>query len=209
MMENRSFDHFLGWLPNANGEQAGLSYEDVNGVSHPTHELAPDWTGCGFNDPDHSYSGGRVQVDNGLMDGFMKTSTADAYAIGYYHEGDNQFLPQFARNFTTCDMYFPSILGPTFPNRIFQLCGQTDRLDDSVSLCSYKTIFDHCAAAGVSARYYYGNAPFLSLFLIDALLYSHSFATFLSDCAKGDLPAVSFVDPSFTLLLNTGNDNHP
>ncbi len=25
MMENRSFDHFLGWLPNSNGEQAGLS----------------------------------------------------------------------------------------------------------------------------------------------------------------------------------------
>jgi phospholipase C len=25
MMENRSFDQFLGWLPNANGKQAGLS----------------------------------------------------------------------------------------------------------------------------------------------------------------------------------------
>jgi len=209
MMENRSFDHFLGWLPNANGNQAGLSYEDVNGVSHPTHELAPDWTGCGFNDPDHSYQGGRIEADHGLMDGFMKTSAADAYAIGYYQEADNQFLPQLARNFTTCDMYFPSVLGPTFPNRIFQLCGQTDRLDDSVSLCSYRTIFDHCAVAGVSARYYYGNVPFLALFPIDAIFFSHSFSTFLSDCTRGTLPAVSFVDPSFTLLLNTGNDNHP
>src|SRR2546423_518317 len=26
MMENRSFDHFLGWLPGADGKQAGLSY---------------------------------------------------------------------------------------------------------------------------------------------------------------------------------------
>lgn len=42
MMENRSFDHFLGWLPNANGKQAGLEYVDVNGVRHPTHDLAPD-----------------------------------------------------------------------------------------------------------------------------------------------------------------------
>ena len=209
MMENRSFDHFLGWLPNANGQQAGLAYMDVNGVSHPTHELAPDWTGCGLNDPDHSYSGGRIEINNGLMDGFMKTSSADVYAIGYYQEADNQFLPQLARNFTTCDMYFPSVLGPTFPNRIFQLCGQTDRLDDSVSLCSFRTIFDHCRSAGVSSRYYYGNVPFLALFPIDALLYSHSFPTFLSDCAKGSLPALSFVDPSFTLLLNTANDNHP
>jgi phospholipase C len=209
MMENRSFDHFLGWLPNANGKQAGLSYLDVNGVSHPTHELAPDWTGCGFNDPDHSYAGGRTEVDNGLMDGFMKTSTADVFAIGYYQETDNLFLPQFARNFTACDMYFPSILAPTFPNRIFQLCGQTDRLDDSLSLCSFPTIFDHCTAAGVSCRYYYSNVPFLALFPIDALLYSRPVATFLSDCASGSLPAVSFVDPRFTLLLNTANDNHP
>jgi phospholipase C len=209
MMENRSFDHFLGWLPNANGRQAGLSYADSSGASHPTHKLAPDWTGCGSHDPDHSYEGGRIEVNDGLMDGFMKTSAADTYAIGYYQEADNQFLPQFARNFTTCDMYFPSVLGPTFPNRIFQLCGQTDRLDDSVSLVSYRTVFDHCLATGVSARYYYSNVPFLALFPIDAILFSHPFSTFLSDCAKGTLPAVSFVDPSFTLLLNTGTDNHP
>src|ERR1700734_3384302 len=75
MMENRSFDHYLGWLPNANGKQAGPSYVDTSGASHPTHNLAPDWTGCGFNDPDHSYQGGRIEVDNGLMDGFMKTSS--------------------------------------------------------------------------------------------------------------------------------------
>lgn len=209
MMENRSFDHFLGWLPNADGRQAGLSYEDASGLTHPTHELAPDWTGCGFHDPDHSYEGGRIQVDNGLMDGFLKTSAADLYATGYYGESGNAFFAQFARNFTGCDRYFPSILGPTFPNRIFQLCGQTDRLDDSVAICSYPTIFDHCTGAGVRSRYYFGNVPFLALFPIDALLYSHSFATFLSDCANGTLPAVSFVDPSFTLVLNTANDNHP
>jgi phospholipase C len=208
MMENRSFDHFLGWLPNAHGQQIN-TYEDVNGGIHSTHPLAPDWTGCAFNDPDHSYSGGRVEVDNGRMDGFMKTSGADVYAIGYYEEADNPFVAQFARNFTTCDMYFPSILGPTFPNRIFQVCGQTDRLDDSVSLCTYKTIFDACTEAGVSSRYYYSNVPFLALFPVDALLYGHPLSTFLSDCETGSLPAVSFVDPSFTLLLNTGNDNHP
>lgn len=143
------------------------------------------------------------------MDGFMRTASADVYAIGYYQEADNQFFSQFARNFTACDMYFPSILGPTFPNRIFQLCGQTDRLDDSASLSSLPTIFDHCAAAGVSSKYYYGNVPFLALFPLDALLHSHPFAAFLSDCANGTLPAVSFVDPSYTLLLNTANDNHP
>jgi hypothetical protein len=38
------------------------------------------------------------------MDGFMNTSTADVYAIGYYREADNQCFPQFARNFTACDL---------------------------------------------------------------------------------------------------------
>ncbi len=209
MMENRSFDHLLGWLPNADGKQSGLSYTDVNGASHATHNLAPDWTGCAYNDPDHSYDGARIEVDNGLMDGFMKTSVADVYAIGYYDENGNEFLPRFARAFTSCDMYFPSMLGPTFPNRIFQLCGQTDRVDDSITICSYPTIFDQCALAGVSSKYYYGNIPFLALFPIDAVTFANSFADFLADCASGSLPAVSFVDPSFTLLVNTANDNHP
>ena len=30
-MENRSFDHLIGWFPNANGKQAGLSYQDMSG----------------------------------------------------------------------------------------------------------------------------------------------------------------------------------
>ncbi|MEA2305947.1 MAG: phospholipase, partial [Solirubrobacteraceae bacterium] len=56
MMENRSFDHLLGWVPHADGRQAGLSYPDAAGVRHPTHALAPDFQGCGHADPDHSYT---------------------------------------------------------------------------------------------------------------------------------------------------------
>src|SRR5580658_6650720 len=39
MMENRSFDHFLGWLPHAHGRQAGLSYADAKGANHNTYHL--------------------------------------------------------------------------------------------------------------------------------------------------------------------------
>ena len=41
MMENRSFDHMMGWVPGADGRQAGLSYLDRDGVPHPTAPLAP------------------------------------------------------------------------------------------------------------------------------------------------------------------------
>ena len=57
MMENRSFDHFLGWLPGADGKQAGLTYTDRPVGAHPTFPLAPDFQGCAYHDPDHSYEG--------------------------------------------------------------------------------------------------------------------------------------------------------
>jgi phospholipase C len=41
MMENRSFDHMLGWFPGANGKQEGLSYVDQAGASIPTWHMAP------------------------------------------------------------------------------------------------------------------------------------------------------------------------
>src|SRR2546430_11591905 len=39
MMENRSFDHLLGWLPGADGRQAGLADAGSSGVAHP--DLSP------------------------------------------------------------------------------------------------------------------------------------------------------------------------
>jgi len=90
-MENRSFDHFLGWLRDADGKQAGLSYVDRAGVSHATHSLSGDNTGCPHPDPDHSYSGARVEYDHGLMDGFLRAGSNDVYSIGYDGEQDIPF----------------------------------------------------------------------------------------------------------------------
>src|SRR5689334_15094863 len=64
MMENRSFDHFLGWLPGADGRQAGLSFADGSGVEHATYRLS-QFQGCGYSDPDHSWDGGRTEYANG------------------------------------------------------------------------------------------------------------------------------------------------
>src|SRR6516225_6292012 len=81
MMENRSFDHLLGWLPNADGVQDGLIYYDLDGQAHATHALAPDFTGFGHPDPDHSYGGGRVQYNDGHIDAFLRSGSNDDYAI--------------------------------------------------------------------------------------------------------------------------------
>src|SRR5229473_3311014 len=124
MMENRSFDHLLGWLPNSDGRQRGLQYTDTSGTVHRTYHLAPDFTGCGHLDPDHSYQGGRIQYSGGDMDGFLRSGD-DEFAIGYYKERDRPFFNALARHYTTLDRSFCSILGPTFPNRFFLHAAQT------------------------------------------------------------------------------------
>ncbi len=209
-MENRSFDHFLGWLGGADGRQAGLSYTDKSGNAHSTYPLAPDYTGCGHPDPDHSYGPDRVAYNNGAMDGFLRAGGNDAYSIGYYAEPDLPFLSALAQNYLVCDRYFASVLGPTFPNRMFSWAGQTDRLDDSISPTSLPTIFDRLSAAGVSHRYYFNNLPYLGLWGGRYLLSSSPFQDFLTQAAAGTLPAVCFVDPVYTILDDgSGNDDHP
>jgi phospholipase C len=209
MMENRSFDHLLGWLPGGNGTQAGLSYVDKRGEAHSTFRLNT-FVGCSHPDPDHSYAGGRSEYDDGKMDGWLQTSSNDTFSIGYYEEADLPFFSALARNFTTLDNYFPSILSCTFPNRVFQHAAQTDRLSNTVDLSTLPTIWDTLAVAGISHKYYYSNVPFLALWGPKYLGISALFADFLTDAASGNLPAVSFLDPRFTILDDGfGNDDHP
>jgi len=209
-LENRSFDHVLGWLPGADGKQSGLSFTDKAGVAHSTHWLAPDYEGCGHPDPDHSYANSRVAYDGGKMDGFLRAGANDVFSIGYYVEQDLPFYSALAQNYTVCDRYFASMLGPTFSNRMFLWAAQTDRLDDSVSFTSLPTIFDCLSAANVSHRYYFNNVPYLAFWGFKYLTSTGLFSEFLTHANAGTLPAVSFVDPVYTVLDDgTGNDDHP
>ena len=209
MMENRSFDHFLGWLPGARGVQAGLTYTDSSGDAYPTSRLTT-FVGCSHPDPDHSYTGGRSEYDGGKMDGWLRTTTNDVFCIGYYAEQDLPFFSAFARNFTTLDNYFPSILSSTFPNRVFQHAAQTDRLSNTYDISALPTIWDNLAAAGISNKYYFSNVPFLALWGAKYIGISAPYSQFLADAANGNLPAVSFLDPKFTILDDgEGNDDHP
>ena len=209
-MENRSFDHFLGWMPNADGQQAGLTYVDNRGQTHATHSLSGDNTGCPAADPDHSYNGARVEYDGGKMDGFLRAGSNDTYCIGYYGQKDIPFYASLAQNYTTCDRYFAAILGPTFANRMFIHAAQTDRLTDSVTPTTLPTIWDSLAAANVSHAYYFNNVPYLALWGVKYLGITRTYGQFKQDAANGTLPSVSFLDPRYTILDDgTGNDDHP
>jgi phospholipase C len=207
-MENRSFDHFLGWLPGTDGEQAGLSYPDASGALHPTHALAPDFQGCAFQDPDHSYQGGRVEYDGGRNDGWLRAS--DGYAIGYYTQADLPFLGRAATAWTALDRYYPSILSETFPNRIYQHAGQTDRISNTLELSSLPTIWDRLAEKGLKGRYYFSDLPFLALWGSRYVGISARIDQFYADARAGTLPEVAYVDGEFAQeATGTGNDDHP
>jgi phospholipase C len=210
-MENRSFDHFLGWLPEANGKQAGLTFFDKSGVAHPTAPLAPDYQGCIHPDPDHSYEGARIEYNNGLCDGWLKAGSNDEYSIGYYVQSDLPFLANAAQTWTAFDNYFAALMAPTFPNRIYLHAAQTDRLDDSIlPFSTLPTIWDRLADHNLSRKYYFTDLPFLVLWGAKYAGISSLITDFYSDCAAGKLPAVSYVDPG---LLGEeqglSNDDHP
>jgi phospholipase C len=213
MMENRSFDHLLGWLPGANGRQAGLRFRDRDGVVHRTFALAPTigFQGCNNLDPDHSWEGGRVQYNDGAMDGWLR-SESDLFSIGYYERRDRPFFNELALKFTTLDRYFCSILAETFPNRFFMHAAQTPILHNGeiTQATTIPTIWDRLADAGVSGKYYFNDLAFISLWGNKYLSIARSYPEFLADAAAGELPAVSFLDPRFlNEALGTSLDDHP
>ena len=220
MMENRSFDHYLGWLPNADGRQAGLSYVDRDGKTWSTRPLAPDWQGCGHPDPDHSWAGGRGQLDGGRCDGFLKTGN-DVFAISYYREHDLGFIPAAAKTFTTFDHFHCSLMAATLPNREYmhaaQSYGEIDNnlppQDGFTTGFPDTTIFAALDAAGVSNRYFFNDVPVSALWGAPGLKRSGSIAEYYARCASGTLPHVSYVDPNFAGSVGEGpglsGDEHP
>jgi phospholipase C len=222
MLENRSFDHLLGWLPGADGRQGGLSYPDRTGRQHPTHDLGRNFTGCGNADPDHSWAGGQIQLAGGRNDGWLLTpstrSIKDTYPIGYYTEAGLPVLAALAQNYTALDGYFCSLMSETYPNRIYLNAARTDRdhnleplaaASEPTKLATLPTIWDRLAAAGISHRSYFSDVPFIGLWGLKYLRIAAPFSRFLADAAGGSLPNVSFIDPTFNNDHGLESDQHP
>lgn len=205
-MENRSFDHLLGWLPGADGKQAGLTYPDRDGTSKQTFHLG-DFQGCGFADPSHSFEGGRAEYNNGACDGWLTAPGNDIYAIGYYQASDVAFLGRAAPAWTVLDRYFAPFMGPTFANRLISQAGQTDRLSQTLTASTLPAIWDRLSAAGLTGRNYGDSLTTASLWGSRYSSLMRPISEFLSDAASGSLPDVAFVDPDF--LHEPSNSYHP
>jgi len=196
MMENRSFDHFLGWVPGVDGRHDLTYVSAVDGNTYPNYPLAPDFQGCGYSDPDHSWEGWLVEHNYGKMNGFLQRPTtpadnpgvtlaaANTFPIGYYtnfhFDGRRKALPDLpvtgalAESYMTLDRYFCAFAGETYPNRFYQHAGQTDRDHNSEVASTLPTIWDQLSpipnSNGIpTGGYYYQDAPFLALWASPAI----------------------------------------
>jgi phospholipase C len=166
MMENRSFDHLLGWHPTADGVQEGLQYTDEAGNTRSTYALAPDYMGCGTSDPDHSFEGSRESYDGGRMDGFLRAGKNDEYAIAILRRG-GPALHERARAATTRRPIASSasILGGDDTQPCFQHAAQTDRLSNTsdTSTLPYRSWDRLADGRGERAVLLHRTFPFLAL----------------------------------------------
>lgn len=231
MMENRSFDHLLGWLPGADGKQEGLTFRDSTGKAAKTWAIGDDAQGCNYADPKHDYQSVLKQINGGSMDGFLRTGpVGDAFPISYYGKDDLPVMAALAQGYTAFSRYHCSFAGPTWPNRFYQHCATTDvnltalfpgkigndepfHPKDQRPSKLELAIWDRLADAGLSGKYYFHTEPMTGLFQsgkYDDI--SFRYDKFLADAKAGTLPNVSFLDPDYGTiaeLVGTSNDMHP
>jgi phospholipase C len=231
MMENRSFDHFLGWMPKADGRQAGLTYRDSNGRPFRTHPLVgtkAGYQGCGFKQPGHTWNQGRVQFNNGKCDGFMHDRSGnDTFALGYYRKGDLPYLPHLAEAFTTYDRFFPSLLSSTNPNRAYMHAAQSygdknvfripgdgapQHPPDVPGFPFSTSIESHLDRKGLEGITFYSDINYAAMWGQKGTRHGRPISRYFTRAAQGRLPALSFVDPqlqSIKELQGVSNDDHP
>ena len=206
MMENRSFDHYLGWRTDADGKNTGLQYPDKDGNLKPTYRLTPDYQGCGHPDPDHGWEGGRWQMNGGRNDRFVtgneEGTGSDEFAIGFYLEEDLPFMAPASKEFLLHDRFFCSIMASTYPNRHYMWGAQgggvkNNEIPADTLGQQWETIFDRAISKGVSATYFNSDLPFAALYGPRGVNWTRKVEEYYARCAGGSLPNISFVDPPF------------
>ena len=235
MMENRSFDHMVGFLKRENPEIRGImggdySNADAGGASYPVTDGAVyqgDFTidiGHDFDDVDVQLFGG----DNANrppaadMSGFVKNYDGRAgkgtggRVMKCFTPDQVPVISQLARQYAICDQWFSSVPGPTLPNRAFAHFGTSfGRLDMSPEyLRARPSIYQRLKNSNVKSKIYYyakwSGTLGLTFLLDDQRSFFGLWGDFKDDCKNNRLPAYSFIEPPYSDNGGTiAADQHP
>jgi phospholipase C len=240
MLENRTFDHVFGarklmGMP-GDGLVMTMSNRNMAGTEIKVYE-APAAELC-VADPPHSWDPSHRQFNNGAMDGFV-TEYEAAHGTGL--DDVMQYLTRtqipvtwaLADQYTICDRWFASVMGPTLPNRAYWHCASSFGLkanNDVLTMASQgipePSIYNRLVAKNVDWAYYSGPLA-VAAFLANPGPYQVDLGPddgtgnirkfcaysdmpddpngqFFKDAKAGKLPPVCYIDPFFS-----ENDDHP
>src|SRR5215471_17608073 len=171
MMENHSYDNYLGMLA---GRGDGLPL-DERGMPSPVNK-ASDGTVVRMRRfigirqkpgvPIQSWNATHIQLDEGTCEGFVRSIEQTllgrdaSVAMPYWEQQDLPFYYGLARTFPLATRWFSSCLGSTFFNRRFLIAGTAHGLIDDLPfhLLDYPpngTIFDMLTRHGISWANYH------------------------------------------------------
>ncbi|MEP6594120.1 MAG: alkaline phosphatase family protein [Acidobacteriota bacterium] len=177
--ENRSFDTYFGRFPGADGTTTGL-------ISNGQRIALPRGPDRMSRDIGHDWEDARRAMNNGQMDRFdlvrQGNVRGDLLSMTQSLEPDIPNYWSYARHFTLADRMFSSLAGPSFPNHLYTVAGESGgAINNPNSLrwgCDsdprttvdvvepngevvrrypcfdFRTVADNLEAAGVPWRYY-------------------------------------------------------
>lgn len=230
MMENRSFDHMLGYLSHPvegrlRTDVDGLTGNELNeygGTPYPPRRMA---SAILNDDPCHEWECVKKQLD-GPNGGFIESYGTVAaknpeFIMNYFNASDVPVYDHLAREFSISDRWFCSIPGPTQPNRAYALAGTSESIKTNFTPqqlalgggWTAPTIFQYLPN-NVSWRYYSHDIAGLRFFkkyraaLVPQI---DKIDKFVTAAAQGALPNVAWIDPDYGIGIYPGspNDDHP
>jgi phospholipase C len=220
MLENRSFDHMLGFLDH--GGLAPVTASPLPNPGDPANPASPahlpfaltSYEALTF-DPKHGFPDvmGQLTGNDGPWQApYELTNTGFAWnyhrrrgapgeeVLGCYTPDLLPVLYTLAREYAVCSRWHCSLPSETWPNRLFAHAATSDNLVRNVSRrYTNRTIFEALSRAGHHWQIYAGDIPqvaaFPELYFHDGGLRFSRLDAFFSHAHDGKLPAYSFIEP--------------
>ena len=150
MQENRSFDHYFGAYPGAEGLPPGVCIPNPAGGAciAPYHDTAIVNQGGA-----HNWANALKCIDGGLMDGYIAgavTPPGDVMGWHDYHELSNYW--DYAQLYVLQDRLFESITSYSLPAHLYMLAAQSGGYIGTGSLTRNRLASRKSRCCSVAAR---------------------------------------------------------